>query len=59
MARKTKAQVWLEGLNSLRDVVKEAVELIHEQPEAAEAMLLAAFDNTNPILLEQNCGCSK
>lgn len=59
MPSKTKAQVWLDGLNSLRLTVKEAIEMIPYSPEVAIAMLEAAHENTNPILLEQNCGCSK
>jgi hypothetical protein len=59
MAKKTKAEVWLEGLNSLRLTVKEAIEMIHTDPHIAEAILQASYDETNPILLEQNCGCGK
>lgn len=57
MPKKTKAQVWLEGLNSLRAVVKEAIEMVEYDRQTAVAMLEAAYENTNPILLEQNCGC--
>lgn len=59
MAKKTKAQVWLEGLTSLRAVVKEAIEMAEYDPQTTQAMLQAAYDETNPILLEQNCGCGK
>lgn len=55
--KKTKAQVFLEGLNSLRTVVKEAIEMAEYDGETAIAMLEAAYDETNPILLEKDCGC--
>lgn len=57
MPKQTKAQVWLEGLNSLRLAVREALEMIDVDKEVAASILEASYENTNPILLEQNCGC--
>jgi hypothetical protein len=57
--KQTKAAVFLEGLNSLRLSVKEAKELIGIENNVAISILDAAYENTNPILLEKNCGCGK
>lgn len=53
----TKAEVFLDGLNSLRLSVKEAIEMIGIENNVAISILEAAYDNTNPILLEKDCGC--